>query len=242
MHRAWNSAPQASWGLVNEWYWFLHFFFFKFWEDTGRLNGRMPPTCKGQPRMTRGREFVCLPRTSLLGSKHPRLPPQTSSLVNKKMKTSPCLGYCGFRKLLGYQYIYPQLQTFGSRIAHSVLTWGEIMRIQSTWGPQGALKSARESIIVWRYGSWSFSPGFAVISFFLLLSCSGFLGGFKFSGDLHLLFFEPYKTYEREKGVLFFYSSDSGHPTWGCSWFRCSWGKQDIWVWGLLGAHVGSVS
>lgn len=130
--------------------------------------GRWPQLARGSQGWPEVRELTCLPRTSWFQrSPGPHLKP--TLLLKKKAKTSPCLGDCGFRKLLGYQYIYPQPQTFGSRTAHSSLTWGKIMRIQSMWVPEGPLKSARELIIARRYHSCSLSPGFAIISFFLLL-------------------------------------------------------------------------
>lgn len=138
----------------------------RFQEDTDKLNGNTPQICKGQPRMTRRkwvRVFTKNLSTWLRISPDPHLKP---TLLLTKGKNKPCLRYCGFCKLLGYQYIYPQAQTFGSGTAHSALTWGEIMGIQSTWGPEGTLKSARELIIAWRCHSWSFSSHFARVSYF----------------------------------------------------------------------------
>lgn len=130
----------------------------------------------------------------------PRPPPQTYSPANKKHKQA--LARVLWLSQVARISIYlPTATDLRRKNSPLVLTWGKIMRIQSTRDSEGTLKSARELIIAWRYHSWSFSPRFSVISFLVVkLIFSGFLWGFKFSCDLHLLFLKLPKLMRRRKG------------------------------------------
>lgn len=129
----------------------------------------------------------------------PRLPPQTYSPANKNHKQA--LARVLWLSQVARISIYlPTTTDLRCKNSPLVLTRGKIMRIQSTRDPEGTLKSARELIIARRYHSWSFSPGFSVISFLVVkLIFSGFLWGFKFSCDLHLLFLNLPELMRRRK-------------------------------------------